>query len=437
MAMADSKPVTGIREVSVKGFKSLAKQVVIKIRPLTILAGANSSGKSSAMQPLLLLKQTLEASYDPGPLLLDGPHVRFTSAEQLLSRVDGQRAAREFEVGISLEQPAGLLKLLFRQDGEGFELVRMSGSPKFSMELGVSTEKLLEMFPPLAWTNEAVEGLQWKVVRERCFLFADSYRDGKLFWRVPFTNFSEVTHNLRLIIHVPGLRGNPVRSYPTTAIGESFSGPFDPYAASVIASWQRSHDERLEILGEDLRRLGMTWGVRAQSVDATQVELLVGRLPKRGRKALEDLVNIADVGFGVSQVLPVLVALLVAGPGQLVYLEQPEIHLHPRAQEGLASLLMEAAARGARVVLETHSSLLLLAVQSLVAQEKLSPKDVGLYWFERNKDGLTTIHPGDLDRLGAYGDWPEDFGAVSLEAEHKYLSAVEARAFRPIRDAKR
>lgn len=386
MAMPDPKPVTGIREIFVKGFKSLAKPVAIKIRPLTILAGANSSGKSSAMQPLLLLKQTLEASYDPGPLLLDGPHVRFTSAEQLLSRVAGQRTEREFEVGIALDHRSDHLKLVFRQDQEGFEL-------------GASAESLRQQLSAL-------------------------------------TRDSDVPRSLRSVIHVPGLRGNPARSYPTTAIGEFYPGPFDPYAASVIASWQRSKDDRLEILSGNLRRLGLTWGVRSRPLDATQVELLVGRLPKKGPKPTEDLVNIADVGFGVSQVLPVLVALLAAKPGQLVYLEQPEIHLHPRAQEGLASLLMEAADRGARVVLETHSSFLLLAIQSLVAEETLSPKNVGLYWFERNKDGLTSVHPGDLDRLGAYGDWPEDFGSVSLEAEHRYLSAVEARAFRPVRDAK-
>ncbi len=69
----------GISAISVRGFKSLANACRFEIRPLTILAGANSSGKSSAIQPLLLMKQTLDATYDPGPLRLDGPNVRFTS----------------------------------------------------------------------------------------------------------------------------------------------------------------------------------------------------------------------------------------------------------------------------------------------------------------------------------------------------------------------
>jgi predicted ATPase len=63
----------GIWKIPVCGYKSLCSEQGLEIRPLTILAGANSSGKTSVMQPLLLLKQTLEAAYDPGPLLLDGP----------------------------------------------------------------------------------------------------------------------------------------------------------------------------------------------------------------------------------------------------------------------------------------------------------------------------------------------------------------------------
>jgi predicted ATPase len=77
----------GITGITVGGFKSIATTQSIEVRPLTILAGANSSGKSSVIQALLLLKQTLDAPYDPGPLMLDGENVTFTSADQLLSRV--------------------------------------------------------------------------------------------------------------------------------------------------------------------------------------------------------------------------------------------------------------------------------------------------------------------------------------------------------------
>ena len=77
---------SGISAVAVEGFKSIRNPTEIAIKPLTILAGANSSGKSSIMQPLLLMKQTLEAPFDPGTFLLDGPNVRFTSAHQVVSK---------------------------------------------------------------------------------------------------------------------------------------------------------------------------------------------------------------------------------------------------------------------------------------------------------------------------------------------------------------
>ena len=79
----NEEPVQGITEIAVCGYKSIYEECQIEVRSLTILAGANSSGKSSIMQPLLLMKQTLEAPYDPGGLKLDGPNVKFTSAEQV------------------------------------------------------------------------------------------------------------------------------------------------------------------------------------------------------------------------------------------------------------------------------------------------------------------------------------------------------------------
>src|SRR5258708_34909493 len=84
----------GFTEIWVAGYKSIVEEQHIEIRPLTILAGANSSGKSSIIQPLLLLKQTLEVGYDPGALFLTGPNVKFTSASQLFSKA-GPRGAND------------------------------------------------------------------------------------------------------------------------------------------------------------------------------------------------------------------------------------------------------------------------------------------------------------------------------------------------------
>ena len=186
-------------------------------------------------------------------------------------------------------------------------------------------------------------------------------------------------------------------------------------------------DGRMGLLEAMLRELGLGRELAAERLNDTQIELRVGPLLDTPSSDAY-LVSIADVGFGVSQVLPVLVALLVADRGQLVYVEQPELHLHPRTQCVLASMLADTARRGVRLIVETHSALLLLSVRTLIANAKLDPDLVKLHWFSlRREDGSSTVSSADLDEDGAYGAWPEDFGDIELAAEGRYLDAVEQR----------
>src|SRR5262249_4230340 len=144
-------------------------------------------------------------------------------------------------------------------------------------------------------------------------------------------DLDDIEEYLLSILHVPGLRGNPGRSYPVAAVGAKFPGTFESYTASVISRWEyEGSTGTLGRLFADLGNLGLTWKVTARKINDVQVELLVGRLPRPSRESSRDLISIADVGFGISQTLPVLVALHTASPGQLVYVEQPELHLHPR-----------------------------------------------------------------------------------------------------------
>jgi len=195
--------------------------------------------------------------------------------------------------------------------------------------------------------------------------------------------------------------------------------------ASLVFQWQTDKSDKLTELGTSMEELGLSWKVTAKAIDDTQVELRVGRLPHGKRGGAHDMVSIADVGFGVSQSLPVLVALIEAKAGQIVYLEQPEIHLHPKAQRGLARTLCRAAMRGVVLIVETHSALLLREVQTLVALGKMPKDQVTFHWLQRNEEGATIVSTAALDDDGAYGDWPEDFDATELDAEQAYLDAVE------------
>ncbi|WP_437673231.1 AAA family ATPase [Sorangium sp. So ce131] len=422
-SVARAAELGGISAIAVEGFKSIRKRTEISVRPLTLLAGTNSSGKSSIMQPPLLMKQTLDAFYDPGALLLDGPHVRFTAVEQLFSRFEG-RSINQFSVSIHL--PAGNVDVRFQKQPKG-------GLDVTDMIVAVRSGRIERLHRRIVHDyGEYVIS----VVRQRCLLWYQlSKRTGETLSVIEADDGSDYVplaarharDNLRAIIHVAALRGNPERTYRTTAVGKEFPGTFEPYVASIIHHWQATKDIRLKQLGAALEKLGLNWTIKASRVDDTRVELRVGRLKQRARGRALDLVSIADVGFGISQCLPVLVALLTARPGQLVYIEEPEIHLHPRAQVAMAQLLADAASRGVRVVVETHSSLLLLGVQALVAEGALRPELVALHWFSLDKDGATQVRSADLDEAGAFGDWPEDFAEVALDAQARYLDAAEKR----------
>jgi hypothetical protein len=431
MKRSPASETEGISRITVVGFKSISDQQNIDIRPLTILAGANSSGKSSMMQPVLLMKQTLNAPHDPGALWLEGPNVRFTAVDQLLTKCPPTPARDSFSVGLSLTVKDTLTVTFRRQADRGFAVgemryVKDGSTTTFRAEM--DNEAIRRALPARFKDLEKMvserskKQPEWSVKRNRCFLYAAlALTEGeKLLETSPSMAYESW---LRSVIHLPGLRGNPERSSPRAAVAQAFPGTFETYTASVIAEWQDSKAKNLGELTQALAHLGLTWKVIAEPVKATRVELKVGRLPRPTRGGSRDLVNIADVGFGVSQALPVIVALLVANRGQLVYLEEPEIHLHPSAQVALAEVMAHAARRGVKVVAETHSSLLLLGVQALVAEKKLDPTLVKLHWFTREK-GCTQIVSTDLDDSGAFGDWPEDFARVALETERRYLDAT-------------
>lgn len=428
-----SSSIPTISEIRIEGFKSIAELARLEVRPLTILAGANSSGKSSAVQPLLLLKQTLSSPSTPDVLELAGPNVSFTEYAQLF--FSGRPNGRNLRFGFRVELPFGHRDLDVHYALRGNDLMLShqdisTGNRSVTLDSSLSSEELAAALPGVPNQIGPGKSIFLRAVGSRGFLsIVGTYEDSPpdfvdLHVSDPASQLRELLLNL---VHLPGLRGNPQRDYSLrSTAGPRFDGHFQDYVAGIIAAWSEDEKKRL---GDSLRKLGLTWKVEAKRLDATRVEVRVGRLlsPKKG--GAKDLVSIADVGFGVSQVLPVLVALQVAQPGQLVYLEQPEIHLHPRAQRAMAGLLADAAARGGRFLVETHSSVLLRGIQTLVAEGTLDPALVKLHWFRRNEStGATDVISADLDADGAFGgDWPEDFDDTQLEAEQAYLDAVEAR----------
>jgi predicted ATPase len=432
-----------ITQIDVAGFKSISDEQRLEIRPLTILAGANSSGKSSMMQPLLLVKQTLEAGFNPGALWLLGPNVKATSADQLLSRTRKRPSSDAFELGMRTNAGDHFRTVFRKEHKTGFRIDQM--------EFGGKTQTTTTLWPEMTSSEIAKTGItkgrefwkepeqanrdgHWEIKEARSFL--------DLAWVVKAgpgaATFTGGEHLAAVweavipeVIHVPGLRGNPERTYqPAAVAGPGYPGTFEKYVPSILVQWTASNEDILAGLNDDLKAMKLTGGVLAnQLVNGVQIEVEVGRLPDVGPDRPQDRVNIADVGIGVSQILPVLVALHAVQPGRLLYMEQPETHLHPQAEFALAEVLAKAAKRGVRVVVETHSSMLLLGVQALVAEGKFPHDQVKLHWFQRDKNGRSTVTSGELDDAGAFGDWPQDFDDVELRSQKRYLDAADKRMF--------
>jgi len=236
-----------VSQIRVCGYKSIARLQSIEIRPLTILAGANSSGKSSIVQPILLLKQTLEASYDPGTLLLDGPNVRFTSGDQFLSRVGKGECQDILGIGIDIGSSLKLEVSYKWHPNEGLgiqEMAYTTDREKNTLRPNMTESEIVSANPDMKemfdhFRESEKDKYEWAVTRDRCFLSLEvSLARGKskpiVLGRYQASGIA--ADPIRQLIHVPGLRGNPVRTYPVTAVGTTFPGTFEDYVASVIVA---------------------------------------------------------------------------------------------------------------------------------------------------------------------------------------------------------
>ena len=441
-----------ITSIEIEGFKSLKDRCKVDFKGLTILAGANSSGKSSVMQPLLLFKQTLEATYDPGILKLDGPNVLFESFDNFLLQPSHKSATRSFRFSLKIDgtalaewdfsfNPRSGLKIKDYSFDKDFELnfkrllLRRLAS-FFSSDIKKQNkykESLLVEINKLGsfriYNDTDIEILDPNF--DRFILKSYNIKRDDINYEWAFDDNLILSNNIKNIIHVPGIRNRPERQYKITGT-DSVIGTFDNYSASIVYNWQSINENingyKLSNLIKYLSDFSLTGVIIADKISDTAVSLKVSPLPSKSVPQ-KQLVDISDVGYGVSQVLPVLVALIEAKEGQMVYIEQPELHLHPNAQYLLAQPFVDAVNRGVNVVMETHSSILLLAIQTAVANGELDPDKVSLNWFERNPDtGFSTHTIGQLGSDGGFGEWPVDFDDVELKAARMFIEAQNRKA---------
>jgi predicted ATPase len=409
-------------------FKSWDDTGLIRLAPFTVFFGRNSSGKSSLLQAPLLMKQTAESLDSRQVLRLRGP-------EAYADLGTYQDLIRDHDTGL-------LLGLTFNWHlSEPIILRPGSGEAPETYDLSFTTSigrkhqnrQLAEMVVQrLAYetSDEQMIGMGRRAGDDGGYellvggigdlqLQVDaSYNLPEPFKCYGFPGMtslafqgtyvlSELSHRFEELMagisYVGPLRSRPSRSYQWPGNSPESVGRDGENTVSALLA--RSGSDFHSMIGRWLRHMGVIddFNIEAVAAEKDLYDLKVtapsGTTP----------VSIIDVGFGVSQVLPVLVQVFYAAQGSSVILEQPEIHLHPAAQSALGDVLLDAVHRhGVQLLVETHSEHLLHRIQRRIAEEALSPEDVALYFVE-TRDNRSHLRELTIDAYGNITNWPQDF----------------------------
>jgi predicted ATPase len=350
----------------------------LQLRPLTLLSGMNGGGKSSVIQALALLAQTLAEREWGRTLLLDGPDLALGSAADVLN----QRSARR-RLALGAATTSERVVWTFKADDRR----------ALSVELeGVMVNDLpLELSEPVRW------------------LLPASHAES-----------STVVTALRRLSWITAERTGPRELLPLRdAYGHAQVGARGELAAGLLY-WRESQEQddvSPELCVPDVPRT-LFHQVRARMQEFFPgCDLRVS--PVEGASAVTlrlrsdsraDFQRPQNVGFGLTQLFPILVAVLAAQKGDVLLIENPEVHLHPQAQQRIGSLLANVARSGVQVIVETHSDHVLNGMRLAVKSKAITPGDVAVHFFSPALTaGQFVPQSPKLDSDGKLDFWPEGF----------------------------
>ena len=429
-----------LKRLKLRNFKSWP-EADVKFRRITGLFGKNSSGKSSLMQFLLLLKQTKDSTDRAAPLDLNGRLVQLGTAADVIHAHDENRTigfALDFDsgqkVGINAPSSRGVRtiarsrRLAVRAEVEihngafrSRALTYRIGKAKFTLTRVEGSDTRFDLVgsvPDSDFSFIRTPGRAWKLPGPvKTYRFPDRARS--YFQNSGFLTDLEAAFEAELDrLHYLGpLREHPKRDYLWAGTRPvDVGGKGERTIDAIIAAQESGERQNLKWHGRrrPFPHVVAHWLREMELIDGFRVEEIApgsNRWQAKVRtheSAAEAMLT--EVGFGVSQVLPVITLLHYVPEGATVLLEQPEIHLHPLAQAELADAIVHAAThRRVQVVLESHSEHLLLRLQRRIAEgERITDHDVALY-FCGMRNGASEIEALDLDAYGNIRNWPDRF----------------------------
>lgn len=439
-----------LQELQIKNFKAWADSGKIRLAPLTIFCGNNSSGKSSIAQFLLMLKQTIESSDRKRVLHLgdkDSLVDLGTFKEMIFEHKEDNKI--EFNFTFDTSEDITITDVTTPNSVDTYSKLKFEASVVFEKNKNKITVDNLKY--TLLNGKEMSFGLSSSGLESKYVLKAENYatiRQKGRAWQLPqpgnFFGFPdeavEYFQNTRFLndlslsiiklfksIHYVGpLRDNPLRSY-------NFSGEIPPNVGingeiavnALLAAkdrilskglWQRQESFE-SLIARWLKDMGLIYEFKVTPIAEGRKEHEVTlKIHKDSPSVL-----ITDVGFGISQILPVLVQCFYVAPKSTIIFEQPEIHLHPSVQSHLGDLFIETTKsrengkdREIQIIVESHSEHLIRRIQRRIAEGIINPIDVAIYFIDQEK-GQAKLHELQIDLFGNVTNWPDDFFGNEIE----------------------
>ena len=425
-----------INNLHLKNIKAWRDSGLITLAPVTMLLGTNSSGKSTLLQSLLLLKQTIASPDRTIHLNLGGDEVidffNFGDFDNVLSQ--GTVAPRQFEISFDFKRPVdervnqGRFACSYGQTSSGAVVIQdLSLSTVARRFRAIRRDK--GAYSVVVDDEAQPRGKGRHLTPERSIsLPAEAIAllgaDGAHLQDLSLA----IRRELEGIVYLGPLRRKPERDYVWNKtkpgeVGSDGHKVMDALLASALLKAD-DHRETLDNVSRWLKRMGI-----AEQIEVRQV----GRSSRYEVVVHKDgvVANLRDVGIGVSQVLPVLTVAYFVPPGSTVLLEEPEIHLHPLAQSVLAEMFAEVSQkRNIQFIVETHSEHLFRRMQTLIAKRETNSDKCQMLFVERQGADAVLVKL-DIDEFGVVRNWPPQFFGDSV-GEAREQARARAQRMREI-----
>ncbi|MBA0181609.1 DUF3696 domain-containing protein [Pectobacterium carotovorum] len=452
-----------IKNISAKNFKAF-ENIEMDIRPITLIVGPNNSGKSSALAIPRILSQTLQ-SYDNNiPLLLNGYlgdfgtykditfgnitrrgiEIKISTSKNPNSNVNSNFLRRSgLDVNaeivfyfkykyrskfreivlkeIIIESSSRNVITITRSDDSENYVINTLNNVTIPTELRSSISKNMRVF------NFLPKNLLLSYEMHTNQKVKDLITDETLNITRALGYICDILHrDLIGMEYLGAMRSAPLRSYLYSGEKHSKVGISGENSANILAmddiKGEKKTKNLISKVSDWLNKSGIASDLKINHLSDRHYEI------KIQHPVTKEYENYADVGYGNSQIIPVLTAGYNMNAGNILIIEEPEIHLHPKAQAELASFFLDMYKDNKTVIAETHSEHLIVRLQQYIASQLIPERDIIIYYsyFIDNKKTLIKI---ELDELGNFTQpWPEGFFPQRLE-EAKALAKARHNRF--------